>query len=87
MPGVILTQSLELVDDDVVPIPIPPPHHHGGWGHYEGTDDTLCDPVEILQVDPNEDSLPVPLRRSTILDEEGQIINDPPAYEDPPSYS
>ena len=69
------------------PLPVPPPPPHGGWGHYERTNDTLRDLVEILQVNPNEDSLPVPLRRPTTLDEEGQIINDPPAYEDPPSYS
>ena len=80
-----LTRSLEPVDDEVVPIPVPPPPHRGGWGHYEGTDDSLHNPVEILQVNPDEDSLPVSLQRSRALDEEGRIIPaNPPDYEDPP---
>ena len=73
--------SLELVDDEVVPILVPPPCRRGGWGCYEGTDNTLRDPAEILQVNPDEDSLPVSLQRSRVLDEEGHIIPlDPPSY-------
>ena len=56
----VTIQTLELVDDEVVPIPVPPPRH-GGWGHYEGTDNTLRDLAEVLQVNPDEDSLPVSL--------------------------
>ena len=75
--------SLEPVDDEVVPIPVPPPRRHGGWGHYEGTDDSLRDPAEILQVNPDKGSLPVSLQRSEVLDEEGRIV----AGEGPPEYS
>ena len=77
--------SLEPKDNEA-PIPVPC-CCCGGWGRYEGTDDTLRDPAEILQVSLDEDSLPVPLRRSMVLDEEGWIINDPPPYDDSPSYS
>ena len=41
-------RSLEPVDNEVVPIPVPHRRRCGGWGRYEGTDDTLCDPAEIL---------------------------------------
>ena len=94
----VMIQTLEPVEDEVVPIPVPPPHRRGGWGRYEGTDDLLRDPAEILQVDLNEDSLPVPLQRSRVLDEEGRIIplgpldyespdEDPPHYEEAPAYN
>ena len=93
----VMIQTLELVEDEVVPIPVPPPPHHTGWSRYEGTDDALCDPVEILQVNPDEDSLPGPLQRSRVLDEEGCIVpqgsldyespdEEPPNYEEAPSY-
>ena len=81
-------RSLELVDDKVVSIPVPPPPPRGRWGRYGGMDDSLRDPAEILQVNPDEDSLPVSLQRSGALDEEGRIIlANPPDYEDPPSYA
>ena len=41
-------RSLE-PEDDEVPIPVPPPPRRGGFGRYEGTDDSLRDPAEILQ--------------------------------------
>ena len=84
-------QSLEPVDDEVVPIPIPPPPPRGGFGRYEGTDATLQDPKEILQVNPDENSLPVPLRRlpALTMDDEGRIVrrDEVPPYEAPPEYS
>ena len=92
-----MIQTLEPVEDEAVPIPVPPPRRGGGWGRYEGTDDVLRDPVEILQVNPDEGSLLVPLQRSGVLDEEGRIVpqgpldyespdEEPPNYEGPPSY-
>ena len=80
----VMIQTLEPVDDEVVPIPVPPPHCQWGWGCYEGTNNVLHDPAEILQVNPNEDSLPVSLQRSQVLDEEGRIIPADPHYKDPP---
>ena len=93
----VMIQTLEPVEDEVVPIPVPPPRRRGGWGRYEGTDDRLRDPVEILQVNPDEDSLLGPLQRSRVLDEEGRIVpqgpldyespdEEPPRYEEAPAY-
>ena len=93
----VMIQMLEPVEDEAVPIPVPPPCRHGGWGRYKGTDDVLCDPAEILQVNPNEDSLLGPLQRSRVLDEEGCIVpqgpldyespdEEPPSYEEAPAY-
>ena len=83
--------SLEPIDDEVVPIPIPPPPCCGGFGHYEGTDAALWDPEEILQVNPDENSLPVPLRRllALMVDDEGWIVHrdEVPPYEAPLEYS
>ena len=83
-------QSLE-PEDDEVPIPVPPPHCHGGFGRYKGTDAALRDPKEIIQVNPDENSLPVPLRRLPALtvDDEGQIVHrdEVSPYEAPPEYS
>ena len=92
----VMIQTLEPVDDEVVPILVPPPRCRG-WGRYEGTDDALRDPAEILRVNPDEDSLPEPLQRSRVLDEEGRIVpqgpldyespdEEPPAYEEAPAY-
>ena len=79
-------EVLELEDDEVVPIPVPPPHQgHGDRSHWEGTDEELHDPVEIIQVNPDEGLLPVPFQRDIPfgLDEEGVIIaqNELPNYE------
>ena len=93
-----MIQTLEPVEDEAVPILVPPPRRRRGWGRYEGTDNALCDPAEILQVNPDEDSLPVPLQRSRVLDGEGRIIpqgpldyespdEDPPNYEEAPAYN
>ena len=83
-------RSLE-PEDDEVPVPVPPPPPRGGFSQYEGMDAALHDPEEILQVNPDENSLPVPLRRLPALtvDDEGWIVcrDEVPPYEAPPEYS
>ena len=80
-------QTLEPEDDEAVPSPVPPPRRRG-WSRFEG-DDEPHDPTEILQVNPDEGSLPLPLQRPGELDGEGRIIppgEEPPGYEDAPPY-
>ena len=83
---------LELEEDKVVSIPVPPPcrGRRSDRSRWEGTDEELCDPSEIIQVNSDEDLLPVIFQRGMPfgLDEEGAIIaqNELPSYDNPPEY-
>ena len=82
----------ELEEGEVVPIPVPPPCQGRGSdrSRWEGTDEELHDPAEIIQVNPNEGWLPVAFQRDIPfgLDEEGTIIarNELPGYDAPLEY-
>ena len=71
-------EVLELEEEEEVLIPVPPPYqgHHGDKSCWEGVDEELWDPAEILQVDPDEGSLPLPFQRGIPfgLNGEGMII-------------